>query len=427
MLFLQEIDQTRYTDFSDLSTSGKFDTTLLEAYAELEDYYNGVLANLPTGIPNTNETGLYFIEWQAVLKCNYFFTSTEFYVDAETGKVPTIEPSLDSFGDVWSIVIQADRNYNIGGRLILVNEGGEIRTHSAKNYVPITDLYDPDRITGHCLVYMYSSDPNDQASRLDRIRITKVPVPGIVSNVSSPVTETYEWDGTTIGALVESIPADIRAIYVYGGGYFKDSFYPEAAPIILNLMIREAITDRVLNKYSNPILVTGEKLGFTDETGASRLAQISKQGVVEVINPEGKAESTQFLEWDAHMAENYERRLQLLNNLTMVTGVTLQGYGLDQGKGESGISKERSMLSTINRINRVRSAIEIGLQTVTQSNVTVTFDSGPLQSPEEVREQALEEFTAGIITREEVRERLGHPATPLVGSFEPEEGNIDVA
>ena len=374
-----------------------------------ERLYMGDFLGLSLGIKKTVENGLEVIDFPSSARINWFRIASTFYQDALTSERPTItmedgtEPDPLVVEQMWTQIVRAVEYWSIKGRIVLIKrKDGTLLAVNPTSYYPIRAEWDDQITLGHALVYRYWQPVEDVIYRTgtpDRVKIVLFD-----KELGVNVVRYHELHGQLIGSLIEEVESDIEDIFVWGEGE-RDTFYPQMEDLVRELVIREAYASQLLNKHSAPILIVPTNSGLIDDDGNVKL---SAKGSVIEIDPAEMSSPPEYVVWDGHLEANDEKIKRIVNDIHLATGVPPVVFGIDQGKGESGESRDRLMFSAMARVRRVRKGLELAMELVLGGNVEVSWVSSPFATEEERRAAVLREFAIGVITANEARELLDY-------------------
>ena len=384
--------------------------------------------------PPTIDNGYSIVDRDNIIGISIFSSISQFYWDSILGERPTITSTAEdrqtwldeNLETIFHALDKAVEYWSYKGRaILLVTEDNQVMPIDSSFYFPIKDPMNRDKTIAHLLAYLwYQQEPNSVFNKNpgmdNRITLIKFdPATGTATR------DTHEMHGNTIGPLLESLPADTKAINVMGDG---NSFYPAIVPPARNIMIRFSALNRVLNKHTSPHLVKPTQFEFDPTTGKPK--KLNPNGDV-IIEP-GTANSQEmyYLVWDGNLESSYDFIDKMQDYIHLTTGVPPVVFGIDVGKGESGASRDRLMFSAMAKVRRDRREIETLIKDTImaldapEGDLQFSWVTDPFADYYTKIQAVISLQEAGITTQDESREDIGRDALEEGGEVSGQDTGI---
>lgn len=438
-------DWRRYYEVSEIESGEELDLSRMLDIQMWRDYYLGRLAPLFWGTP-TKDNGLLLVPYESMQSQNWFAVLSRFYSDAVLHEHPSLEPEPpDEFLErLWATLSHAIIDWSFADRGVVYRmRDGAIASLPVEYYIPIVDERNPDEIVAHVFFVPYQSEPTT-AGQADRVRITRFDERRGINEVQS-----FEFHGVgQVGSPVDAaVRSDVEAVWTFGD---DQSFYPAISQSVREIHIREGMATKVLNNHTQPKLMAPPALA--NQIQLPRGVYANQAGLDDPATPDPFDPATggvirgeegggwAFLTYDAQMTENNLKLQRLVNFIHLASGVPPTSFGVDIGRGESGIARERAMTSAVVKIGRYRMAMKSILQDLLGAGVEVEWARSPLQDQDEHDRLVLDLYAGDILDRDEVRMHFGYPPMEEVNHADtdgaarmgdtgqaPSGGDIDVA
>ena len=354
-----------------------------------ESLYLGNRDPLISGIVATLGNGLKRLDFDLAPYVNLFALATDFYRDAVLSERPQVSRPLTD--QQWRIVSQTVVNMLWGGYgVIQIRRTGIMAPVSPLDYIPIFAPWDLTFVESHVIAYRYA----EGGDVINRVRL-------IVVEIGGTYEELYELDGTILGKRLEDepMPSDVAKLIVVGDG-IDAGFYNDLIPIARELTIREGYGAYILNRNASPVMLVPPTAGLLQQGGA-------------VIEDPRERETYQtkepgdygYLTWDGNLSDNAESIARQWLAYHLTTRIPPQITGIDIGKGESGVAREKLLLAAQAYIRELRlSVARVIVELV--PGAEVTWLTSPLHTLDDRNNQIRADVQAGILSLERAEELI---------------------
>ena len=413
-----------YTSLDEFSSGETVDVARLNDIALWRRLYEGDLSSL-YAVNESVYNGLNVVKRDAMQDMSLYHVMSHFYFDAVLSDLPAVSSEdearqawLDRFmWDVWEAFDAAVEDWSISDVGVMYTAEGElVRAVPSHNYFPVYAENDTDSVIGHCFFYPYASGDNKVE---DRVRIVKYDVP-----TGTSYSQTFQYTaGGAIGPPVDTGASPrITGVFTFGA---EKSFYPLVGDAVREINVREGAASLVLNKHTSPLLVAPaaavagnsqllnpQGKSYTDQSPFQRTSDSISEGGGLISGKEDT--DWAYLTYEAKLAENTAKIERLISYIHLVSGVPPQTFGVDIGKGESGVARERAMMSAVVKIGKLRASMSrmfplmFDAMGAPEGDTSVIWTAGPLADKDAERSRAISEYAQGIITLDEVRAELGY-------------------
>ena len=410
-------------------------TLNLQAFSDLANYghwYNGDFNELFSKTP-TIDNALKTFDFTNMYKFNLFKIGSDAFANAALGEYPILQsenPQIDEWFKngpelmMQRAIRQAARDWSIYGRSAIIVQRGIVINIPATDYIRVGELTQPDELVGHMIAHRYyerlpSETVRDAMTRApNRLKLIRY---APKENINDSTIFEFHGQGLTgvVGRIIEGpVPAGIEAIATIGTG----ESWIERAKEAAELAMIEAIFSSVITHNNwNPITLVPAQIHETPslnempKTTVEILADLrtmlrpvlampSQPNPVEVgeINTTG----------DSGLAQaNFDNAM---NMFAMAAHLPPTVFGVDIGRGESGIAKEIINQSFVQEVSSFRSdtshrapAIVQAIPDAPEGKFTYFWPLPVLYKKSEAVEQARTLRAAGIISVDEARNMIG--------------------
>lgn len=345
-----------------------------------------------------------------IIKINWYRRITNFWQDALWGDVPSLSSPV---GDVelapadLNVLIDASKWRSIAGYGVLVRNAGTVRSINSVNYRPVVDPADKTLVTGHIIGMPYRQDPspndNDDAFP-DRIRFWLIEASGGGQQVD------FHYSGATVGALIESVDIPDLFCATFGDGV---SDYTDVFSVVKALENTISRRHTTLRRFSSPHIYgppgATERQMNEEKRLIKQVWEQDEDGTPETIYfpVSGGDEKVEYLVWDADLDASFNHENSLLDSIHVTTSIPLTAFGLASATGDSGVSRERQMVSALRKARRLRVEVESAL-VQTYGITGVEWPEHPFGVTSYDVDNALKLLAAGVFDTEQVRRYLGY-------------------
>ena len=183
------------------------------------------------------------------------------------------------------------------------------------------------------------------------------------------VAMTFTYNGGSLGRLIDAQPSDLQMVKVFGRGRTD---YDDIEPVLAELIVRMISVSRVLDKHTDPHIVMKSENILPPATESAVKEQKDRE--LKSDNPfffelHGENADMKYLIWDASLAAADVQIDRLLDELHIMTGIPSTAFGVTrQGNTNSGVSLERQMFATLQRVRRLRRRLEMAFAEVSGIN-----------------------------------------------------------
>ena len=303
-------------------------------------------------------------EKQSIIYLNEFRRVSEFYTNALFSEPPTGLVNI-----ARTVLEQATRYESVNGYGFItaeLAEGNQIRLF-AVDPVNADILFDETgfRQLGYLIAYPYHIGFTSQATERripNRIDIILWSADGSLNE-----RRTYQYNGASLGALLEVQPTAIIGMWHFGNGV---SDYADIYDLVRELCIRVTGQARVLNRHSSPHLVGPAPLPLPNATPG----QPALPGPAPVYDSRGmylpvtsrEAPEYKYLTWEAGLTANRQQIEFILERLSAITGLPNATVGVAIAVAESGAAKERQLFTALSHLRRLQQQIETVIEAMQQ-------------------------------------------------------------
>lgn len=422
----------RLTDPDQFKRGLLLDDPRLGVERDYFDAWRGVNANYgpapaqPSGLVKANGELLEVPEMMPV-RLPLFRSITRWWVDALWGEPPQ---GIDA-GDlaVWE---KASRWRSIKGTgVVLVYEDGTMRAIDPSDWWPVRDPVDAEAVTADVIAWHWTSEP--KRSTPNRVRVVIIP-----RGEGASTVQDFELAGQVLGDPIgPKESAGAAGVAVFGDGA---SDYADVWTIVREMEFRYGRLHRALNRtaephlqgpygwapegYSlSPDLIPPADLGtrLSPEqidvvalgSSAAQRPELRYLNNSQVLPTDGPA--WQYVAPPASAHQGSLAALDfLLDQLVVATGIPATAFGLQQvqQQTQSGVSRERQLLTALQRVRHLRRELERAFTMVAELSrreaAEVRWPSSPFAGFAGMAELALDLFRGGLITEEEGRELIGY-------------------
>jgi len=364
-----------------------------------------------------SQTSFNLADPSTLVRVNFFRAVTEFYVSGLWSQAPSLQAETrelqvwldDREAMLFEALEHATRYKSMKGLGVVAAQGdGTAFFVDTSHYMPIVDITDASKVTGHILAYPWNSDPSNRESGPDRLDM-------VVLHDGVARRSRWYYDGLTLGGMITSMEAMVTGVHTFGrpilpynhgvSGYVSD--YDDIIDIVAAIEKRVTKLDDTLDKNQSPHLqgpvgaLQADGTFQRDPEGAY-LPRTMEDPEYAYLVYESKEEATMgLLEW-------------LINMISVSTGVSPAAFGIGRNTvfGESGQARERQMQAALNYINRVRRDIENVLRGLVEDmgapagSFMVDWVEDPFLSFEERVASEEKLLSAGVLTPEQSARRL---------------------
>ena len=396
-----------------------------DAWRGVNDRYGPAPAQ-PSGLIKVDGRPVESPEIQPV-RLPFFRSITRWWVDALWG-----EPPQGIAEDDLAVWEKASRWRSVKGTgVALVYSDGTMRAIDPSDWWPVRDPVDADRITADVITWHWMSEP--KRSTPNRVRVVIVP-----RGEGASTVQDFELAGQVLGDPIgPKASAGAAGVAVFGDGA---SDYEDVWTIVNEMQFRYGRLHRALNRTAephlsgpfshapdgyaySPDLIQPADVGM--RLGPEQITQLS-QGAGAAARPEIRyLNNSQVLPTDgtpwqyiAPPPSAYQGALAaldfLLDQLVIATGIPATAFGLQQSQQQtqSGVSRERQLLTALQRVRHLRRELERAFTMVARLRggqaEEVQWPSSPFAGFAGMAELALDLFRGGLITEAEGRELIGY-------------------
>ena len=360
---------------------------------------------------------------------NWFRRITEFYVDAITNEPPEIKSTMESENETYMNMTpmllpqleKALRWRSIKGLGVLAfSSDNTVRAIDTSHYFPIVNERDVEEVTGHAIIYPYSTkspytnlyeDDKSPGSKTrstiiqNRQLLDRVDIIQVTNGRPSPRV-TYNFGGLRIGSKLAESSTNIVAVCTFGDWI---SEYVDVEGPIKRYENRLYRLDRALDRHSMPHLQGPPEVLDDlrkDENGNVRLV-IDEEGEYFPV-PEGH-QGYSYLTWDPQLATTISSMEELKQFIFVASGVSPSAFGLD-ASAASGVARERQMVVALQKIRKLKRGIDKclleGFNYQGFTSAQINWPEDPFAKYFERVEYLLAEVDRGLLTMEEARRRI---------------------
>lgn len=299
--------------------------------------------------------------------------------------------------------------------VIATDEDGQVFSINPSNYFRVGDIEDDDERVGHILFYRYYEPGTDTAflnhpdttRENNRVRVVRyMPLEDINT------TQTFVLEGNQIGEpLTEQEPAGITSLAVVG--QWKP-WYKDSQRIVAQFFISRGLYSKTIYKHINRPLVV-PPAAFPNTKGDSRTPTEKARSIYEMKDPVLQASEQDgmggLLMGDYDFPSIMDDIIYYAQNYYLISGTPPTAFGIDLGKGESGLARERAEDRAAIRIRNFRDDLIKVLPIIIRGmgapdgEVTVSWRTDPFQTAMG-REDIIRLYTAGLIDRPTAQEML---------------------
>ena len=356
---------------------------------------------------------------------NWFRRITEFYVGALVQELPTIasedervdkilKQNLANYVEEIEKAVRWRSMKGLGVFAFL--DDYSISTIDTSHYFEVVDETDLSKVTGHMLVYPWSSREHmlhlyddkgpgtknrslihEGRAQLDRIDIVEV------ENGKRSERFTYTFNGSTAGELIKKSKTMIKAVATIGD-WISD--YVDVLNPILRLENRMYRLDRSLDRHSSPHLQGPAELLNSNEDGENTIV-IDEEGQFFPVPEDGQPYS--YLTWDSGMAGAYQQIEELKSFIFIASGVSPSAFGLDEA-GISGVARERQMLVALQKIRKLKRGIDKalteGFSYSDMKDITIDWPEDPFATRTERIDEIIKLHDAGLMDTDTAKEKI---------------------
>ena len=393
-----------------------------------DQWYSGNYTSLMPS--NSIPTGRALINVADLVKFPVFSLADQFYLDGVMSERPSWDPEsaanawLDGNQDrLFRAMEQAVLFWMRKGRFILVVEAdGTIQPIDPSSYVRVGSFERPDELVGHIIFYTWYEASAQELllpgliREPNRIRVTKFSQRENINTV-----QTFMYAGGIIGAAVGApAQAGLRYICVEGDGY---TYYPEVAGMAGRFMLQLTNTDGLLNEILNAARVVppgglpSARPGqiITPEDQVRNLRETVRPIWISGGGPNGQ--DAYYMTPPGDYAANEAFLTLLVQFISIVTGATLNNFGIGLADNASGVSQEKAQTRAIARGTRIRRAILKCLAPLIiaagapMAEVEFAWAAQVFETRDAFHARIVSDLAAGIIPVELAQKLLGYEVT----------------
>lgn len=296
-----------------------------------------------------------------------------------------------------------------------------------KDYYRIGQRELRDKDAGHIMLFPWIDMSDAEAKQgadskpYNRIDVVKV-LPG-----KPPTIQTFAYSGNQIGTPVTGVlPSKIKAVFTVGNG---TSWYGGAQDAVAALMISYSMVAKILNDWANrPLYIPETVLRAMQATlrlpeGAPPEMDSIRELILDYYRPLFFFDSANdMVPGDAAIEPALTAYFALIGELReqidIMATIPVTAFGIDVGKGESGIAREKSMGAASAKVRRIRKQIARVFKYASEimgapgGAIPFEWEVPPYQSQEERDEQARAGYAANLRTQNEARSMMGLAVVP---------------
>ena len=426
---------------------------------EEEQWYKWYNNDFDTLFPVPNDqNGMQFIRSKAdIIKIPLPQMASDFYMNAAISSEPvmtssnkSIETAYDEMREYFLRVIRRGvRDWTITDRAIYIAFiDGTMQAVKDCNYIRVGELYDQDETVGHVFVYPYF-DYRDapHESNLpgfiripNRIRIVRyqneyTDRDGLV-HPKVNTAQDFLFDGFVVGQPYnEERDAGIAAVATAGAG---ESFYRGTKELVAQIMIRTTNNSIVLYEHDNQIrlipqaLSGGQRKGMIvspldavgDAVDRARTEAVKEDATKSIrptmMVPEGVQYEVGTIGPEVVYTDEEAFVLYLLRQYWMNAGIPPAAFGIDVGRGESGLARAATEHNAKARVQMFRSELERAMRTLLRAvskhpngEIHFAWLYAPFDDITTVAPLAIELHKAGLKSVDEARAMIGDGPMPM--------------
>lgn len=329
----------------------------------------------------------------------WYRRATSFWTDGLWGDIPQISPALSSTD--YEAMFDASENRSIFGRGVVVRQNGVLRSVDPRFHRYVRDKMEKSRIIGHIIGMPFIENPSvpgvmNAITEPDRIIFTLIPA-GVDQTAEVRI---YEFSGYTVGTLLSRSSVQNISAAAFGTGV---SDYPDIKPIIEE--IEKTVHDRgtVLRRFTSPHLMGPE--GARNADGTFSTWGEGESQFLPITEDQARYE---YLIWDAELEANFRHVSELIDDLHVASSIPVTAFGMRTDSGSnSGVSRERQMVSALFKLRRLRREIEGLIQHIYGESTTIGWQESPFGITSAEVDDAVKLKEAEIIDAATARSRLG--------------------
>ena len=349
---------------------------------------------------------------------NFYRRVTNFWLDGLYGKPPLNVPA-----QVATAFRAASKQRSIGGvGAVIIEDDGTLRSVPAGSYHRVCRREDGVQ-TGHIISYFWNSGPPNAVNVVpDRVDIIAVGLDG------NGTRTTYKFSGVSIGQQVKTTNITVRGVVPFGDGV---SDYTDLKPIVDEIERRLYGIQQVMDRHTDPHIQgphavdAAANMRSRSESGGAAIGHDTTMDDTFVgdnrLSPTGalylprdrEDPEYKYLTFDGQLMPQFKEIDLLLDMIHLTTGIPSTAFGIsDQSGGrDTGVARERQMLSALQKLRSLRTELSPAIVSVMAALEipvdAIDWPDAPFGGYAEAVEANIRLVEAAIITPEQAAARLG--------------------